>query len=176
MNLFKIIYSGKDKYLELAEKMVEKAVAEKGREAAVKFPGTAYALPVIYAITGEKITTVGELEKALDLARGFAHEGRLLQDALDAGTASAMLAEIIEAVKYTLVDDPYRPPLQGHLTDAQIRAFGVPLVTQDIPGVAVLIGKCQDSETAGRIIKEYQEKGILTFMVGKIIDQAIEQG
>lgn len=176
MNLFKIVYSGKNQYLELAEKMVQKAIAEKGKDADVKFPSTAYSLPVIYAITGVKISTVGDLEKALDLAKGFIHEGKLLQDALDSGTASAMLAEIIEAVKYTLEETPYTEPLQGHLTDAQIRAFGVPLVTQDIPGVAVLIGECKDSATAGKIIKEYQEKGILTFMVGKIIDQAIAEG
>ena len=134
MNLFKIIYSGKDQYLKLAEEMVQKAIAEKGKEADVRFPDTAYALPVIYAITGEKITTVGDLEKALDLAKGFIHEGRLLQDALDSGTASAMLAEIIEAVKYTLEDKPYQEPLHGHLSDAEIRAFGVPLVTRISPG------------------------------------------
>ncbi|NTW71574.1 MAG: CO dehydrogenase/CO-methylating acetyl-CoA synthase complex subunit beta [Eubacteriaceae bacterium] len=176
MNLFKIIYSGKDQYLELAEKMVQKAIDEKGRDAEVKFPSTAYSLPVIYAITGEKIATVGDLEKAIVLAKEFIHEGRLLQDALDSGTASAMLAEIIEAVKYTLDAEPYKAPLQGHLTDAQIRAFGVPLVTQDIPGVAVIIGECKDAETAAGIIKDYQAKGLLTFMVGKVIDQAIEQG
>ncbi|QSX08347.1 CO dehydrogenase/CO-methylating acetyl-CoA synthase complex subunit beta [Alkalibacter rhizosphaerae] len=175
MNLFKIIYSGKDQYLDLAENMVKKVIEEKGKDAPVKFPSTAYALPVIYAITGEKITTTGELEKALDLAKGFIHEGNRLQNALDAGTASAMLAEIIEAVKYTLDDEPYKAPLQGHLTDAQIRAFGVPLVTQDIPGVAVIIGKCKDSKTAADIIKEYQEKGLLTFLVGEVIDQAIEE-
>ncbi|MFZ7132772.1 MAG: acetyl-CoA decarbonylase/synthase complex subunit alpha/beta [Eubacteriales bacterium] len=176
MNLFKIIYLGKNQYLKLAEEMVQKAILEKGKEANVKFPSTAYSLPVIYAITGEKISTVGDLEKALHLAKEYIHEGKYLQDALDSGTASAMLAEIIEAVKYTLEEVPYEAPLQGHLTDAQIRAFGVPLVTQDIPGVAVLIGECKDSATAGKIIKEYQEKGLLTFMVGKIIDQAIQEG
>ncbi|MPW26623.1 CO dehydrogenase/CO-methylating acetyl-CoA synthase complex subunit beta [Alkalibaculum sp. M08DMB] len=176
MNLFNIIYSGMNQYLELAEEMVKKAITEKGKDASVKFPSTAYALPVIYAVTGEKITTVGELEKALELAKGYIQEGKLLQNALDAGTASAMFAEIIEAVKYTLEENPYPEPLQGHLTDAQIRAFGVPLVTQDIPGVAVIIGKCKDSATAAAIVKEYQEKGLLTFMVGKVIDQCIEEG
>ncbi|MFZ7119962.1 MAG: acetyl-CoA decarbonylase/synthase complex subunit alpha/beta [Eubacteriaceae bacterium] len=176
MNLFKIIYSGMNQYLELAETMVQKAITEKGKEASVKFPSTAYSLPVIYAITGEKIGTVGELEKALELAKGFVHEGKLLQNALDAGTASAMFAEIIEAVKYTLEDEPYKAPLQGHLTDAQIRAFGVPLVTQDIPGVPVIIGECKDSATAAKIVKEYQEKGMLTFLVGKVIDQCLAEG
>lgn len=175
MNLFEIIYSGKDKYLDYAEKMVKKVIEEKGKDAPVKFPNTAYALPCIYAITGEKITTTGELEKALDLAKEFIHEGKKLQDALDSGTASAMLCEIIEAVKFTLEEKPYQAPLHGHLSDAEIRAFGVPLVTQDIPGAAVIIGKAKDSKTVADIVKEYQEKGLLTFLVGECIDQVIEE-
>ena len=39
-----------------------------------------------------------------------------------------------------------------------------------------MIGQCKDSETAGKIIRELSGKGILTFLVGKIIDQAVEQG
>ncbi|NJI22857.1 CO dehydrogenase/CO-methylating acetyl-CoA synthase complex subunit beta, partial [Aeromonas veronii] len=54
------------------------------------------------------------------------------------------------------------------------RSLGVPLVTGDIPGVAVVLGECPDSETAAKVIKDYQSKGLLTFLVGKIIDQAIE--
>ncbi|SHI32658.1 acetyl-CoA decarbonylase/synthase complex subunit alpha/beta [Parasporobacterium paucivorans] len=176
MNLFKIIYSGMDKYKDEAEKAVQKAIMQKGRDAGVKLPQTAYALPVIYAITGKKIITVGGLEEALALAGGFVHQGKTLQQALDAGTASAMYCEIIEAVKYTLEENPYPEPLQGHLTDAQIRAFGVALVTQDIPGVPVIIGECKDSHTAASIVKDYQEKGMLTFLVGKVIDQCIAEG
>jgi len=165
-----------NQYRESAEKMVQKAIAEKGKDAAVKLPQTAYSLPVIFAVTGEKISTVGELEKALELAKGFINEGKQLQNALDAGTASAMFCEIIETVKYTLEEEPYAAPLQGHLTDAQIRAFGVALVTQDIPGVAVVIGKCKDSATAAEIVKDYQGKGLLTFMVGEVINQCAEEG
>ena len=69
MNLFDIIYDGQNQYLQLAEEMVAKVVAEKGKDTPVKFPGTAYALPCIYAITGKKITNVGELEDALVSAR-----------------------------------------------------------------------------------------------------------
>ena len=32
-------------------------------------------------------------------------------------------------------------PVMGHFTDAQVRELGVPLVTRDIPGVAVITGK-----------------------------------
>ena len=33
-----------------------------------------------------------------------------------------------------------------------------------------------DYETAAKVIKDYQSKGLLTFLVGKVIDQAIEAG
>ncbi|KNZ42393.1 acetyl-CoA decarbonylase/synthase complex subunit alpha/beta [Acetobacterium bakii] len=186
MNLFDIIYDGQAQYLQRAEEMVAKVVAEKGKETPVKFPGTAYALPCIYAITGKKITNVGELEDALALAKEYIHPAKFLQAALDAGTASAMLAEIIEAVKYVYDPTPYKGReaedlntadvrTLGNLTDAEIRSFGVALVTEDIPGVAVIIGEAPDAETLAGIVKDYQGKGLLTFMVGKVIDQAIEQ-
>lgn len=54
MNLFDIIYDGQAQYLQRAEEMVAKVVAEKGKETPVKFPGAPYALPCIYAITGKK--------------------------------------------------------------------------------------------------------------------------
>ncbi|MGL4606771.1 MAG: acetyl-CoA decarbonylase/synthase complex subunit alpha/beta [Eubacteriaceae bacterium] len=186
MNLFDIIYDGQAQYLQRAEEMVAKAVAEKGKETPVKFPGTAYALPIIYAVTGKKITNLGELEEAVALAKTFIHRTNYLQDALDAGTASAMLAEVIEAVKYAYEELPYagrqaedlnEAPIRtlGHLTDAEVRSFGVPLVTQDIPGVAVIIGEAPDSATLAGIVKDYQNKGLLTFMVGKVIDQAVAE-
>ncbi|MCG2728834.1 MAG: CO dehydrogenase/CO-methylating acetyl-CoA synthase complex subunit beta, partial [Acetobacterium sp.] len=106
MNLFDIIYDGNAQYLQRAEEMVAKVVAEKGKETPVKFPGTAYALPCIYAITGKKVTNVGELEEALALAKEKIHRTNYLQDALDAGTSAAMLAEIIEAVKYVYEELP----------------------------------------------------------------------
>ena len=186
MNLLDIIYDGQAQYLQRAEEMVAKVVAEKGKETPVKFPGTAYALPCIYAITGKKITNVGELEDALALAKEFIHPAKNLQAGLDAGTASAMLAEIIEAVKFVYDPVPYKGRdaedlntadvrTLGHLPDAEVRSFGVALVTQDIPGVAVLIGEAPDAETLANVVKDYQQKGLLTFMVGKVIDQAIEQ-
>ena len=131
MNLFKIIYSGKDKYLELAEKMVEKAVAEKGREAAVKFPGTAYALPVIYAITGEKILQSVSW-KSFGFGPGFCPRGKAASGRPRCRNGIGVLAEIIEAVKYTLVMILTGLLAGAFTTDAQIRAFGVPLVTYRI--------------------------------------------
>ena len=53
-------------------------------------------------------------------------------------------------VSYThLIDGavPYEAPCYGHLADAVIRELGVPLVTGDIPGVAVILGSAPVSYT-----------------------------
>lgn len=174
VNLFDVIFEGVAQYKERAEKLVAETIEEKGREAVGKLPDTAYALPVIYAITGEKLETVGDLERGLEMAAARINRTRYLQDALDAGVAAAMYTEIIQACKY-INGKPHPEHVQGHLTDAMVRSFGVALVTQDIPGVAVIIGKHKDPAKLAEIIKSYQNKGLQTYLVGEVIDQAVEQ-
>nr|6YUA_A Chain A, CO dehydrogenase/acetyl-CoA synthase complex, beta subunit [Clostridium autoethanogenum DSM 10061]6YUA_D Chain D, CO dehydrogenase/acetyl-CoA synthase complex, beta subunit [Clostridium autoethanogenum DSM 10061] len=174
MNLFQTVFTGSKQALAAAEGIVKQAVDEKGRDYKVAFPDTAYSLPVIFAATGKKITNVGELEGALDIVRSLIVEEEMLDKLLNSGLATAVAAEIIEAAKYVLSDAPYAEPCVGFISDPIIRSLGVPLVTGDIPGVAVILGECPDSETAAKIIKDYQSKGLLTCLVGKVIDQAIE--
>ncbi len=174
MTLFDIIFQGTSDALSAAKSVVEKAVADKGKEHKVAFPDTAYSLPVIYAATGKKISNLGELQEAVAIAESLLVKEQRLEQALNAGLSTAVAAEIIEAVKYSLEEAPYSAPLAGHISDPIIRSLGVPLVTGDIPGVAVVLGECPDAETAAKIIKDYQSKGLLTFLVGKVIDQATE--
>lgn len=56
-------------------------------------------------------------------------------------------------------------------------SLGVPLVTGDIPGVAVVLGKARPMPlTSCPSVKDYQSKGILTFLIGGVIDQCAEGG
>ncbi|AHF08833.1 MULTISPECIES: acetyl-CoA decarbonylase/synthase complex subunit alpha/beta [Dehalobacter] len=176
MNLYSTIFAGAKQALDTAAGYVEKAISLKGREHKVAFPDTAYSLSLIYAITGKKIGTLGELEGALDLVRSLIVEKEQLREAENAGMAAAVSSEIIEALKYVVDEKPYEAPCMGFLTDAIIRGWGVGLVMDDIPGQAVIIGEFPDPESAAKVIKEYQAKGLLTFLVGKVIDQAIEGG
>ncbi len=117
-------------------------------------------------------------EQALDAAKGMLADAaltvveslinrtHLLEHALNSGLATALAAEVIEAIKYATMEEPYQAPCAGHVGDPIIRSLGVPLVTGDIPGVAVVLGECPDSETAAKIVKDYQSKGLLTFLVG----------
>ena len=176
MNLYNIIYTGANQAYDAANGALTTAIAEKGKECPVAFPDTAYSLPCIYAATGQKMATLGDLEGALAIVKSLIVEKPLLETALNAGLATALAAEIVEAVKYALNEAPYEAPCAGHVVDPIIRSLGVPLVTGDIPGVAVVLGECPDAETLAKVVKDYQSKGIMTFLVGKVIDQAIEAG
>ena len=97
--------------------------------------------------------------------------------ALNAGLATAVGAEIIEGLKYVDNANPYEADSGiGFVPDPIIRSLGVPLVTGDIPGVAVVLGKADDPAAVAKVVKDYQSKGILTFMIGGCIEQALEQG
>ncbi|HCQ5551233.1 TPA: CO dehydrogenase/CO-methylating acetyl-CoA synthase complex subunit beta [Clostridioides difficile] len=176
MNLYNIIFTGSEQALGAAQAMLAEAIEKNGKEDKVAFPDTAYSLPCIYAATGQKMNTLGDLEGALEVVKSLINRTHLLEHAFNAGLATALAAEVIEALKYSTMDAPYSEPCAGHITDPIIRSLGVPLVTGDIPGVAVVLGECPDAESAAKVIKDYQSKGLLTFLVGKVIDQAIEAG
>ena len=92
------------------------------------------------------------------------------------GVATALCAEFIEVLKYIDGAVPYEEPCYGHLADAVIRELGVPLVTGDIPGVAVILGSAPSVEEGVALVKSYQSQGILVTLVGGIIDQVKEAG
>ena len=170
------IFSGNDAVYGLTEKAVNDAVQQHGADKAVGFPHTAYCLPCYYAVTGVKIKTLGELQAALGVVKSLMTREHVLDDALMSGVATALCAEFIEALKYLDGAEPYQEPCYGHLADSIIRELGVPLVTGDIPGVAVILGSAPTAQEGVDLIKSYQAQGILVTLVGGIIDQAQELG
>ena len=170
------IFSGNDAVYGLTEKAVNDAVQQYGADKALGFPHTAYCLPCYYAVTGVKIKTLGELQAALGVVKSLMTREHALDDALMSGVATALCAEFIEALKYLDGAEPYQEPCYGHLADSIIRELGVPLVTGDIPGVAVILGSAPTAQEGVDLIKSYQAQGILVTLVGGIIDQAQELG
>ncbi|MBC3795746.1 acetyl-CoA decarbonylase/synthase complex subunit alpha/beta [Acetobacterium tundrae] len=176
MSLTDLIYAGSNAVAGLTEGAVNDAIEKYGESHAVGYPDTAYFLPIIYAATGVKIKTLGDLPAAVGILKSLITNKDDLGEALNAGLATAVGAEIIEAIRY-LDGDPYAEDAGiGFVSDPIIRSLGVPLVTGDIPGIAVLLGESADPKTLAAIVKDYQEKGLLTFMVGNIIEQASEAG
>lgn len=191
-----------------AETMLQTALEEKGPETGVEFPNTAYYLPLIYGMTGMEVTTLGQLTKVLKLARRLLHPipsqdkwTPYLGETLDSGMATLMAAEVIEAVRfvYGLQPEPYpgielsggtqyagdNGSITGHLNgpidDIQLRSWGIQLVDGRMPGFAAIVGAARSNQAAVQIIRELQQRNILTFLSGNvngrsIIDQLLEEG
>ena len=170
------IFNGNDAVYGLTCQAVEGAIAQHGADNAVEFPHTAYCLPCYYAVTGVKVKTLGEMKEALGVIKSLMTREHQLDDALMSGVATALCAEFIEVLKYLDGAEPYSEPYYGHLPDSIIRELGVPLVTGDIPGVAVIIGSAPTAQEGVDLVKSYQAQGILVTLVGGIIDQAQELG
>ncbi len=172
-----LIFAGSNAVAGLTENAVNEAIAKYGADAKVAFPDTAYFFPTIYAATGVKVSTLGDLPACVGVLKSLITNKPELGDALNAGLATAVGAEIIEGLKYVGVDNPYAEESGiGFVPDPIIRSLGVPLVTGDIPGVAVVLGKADNATDVVETVKDYQSKGLLTFLVGDVIEQVIEGG
>ncbi len=176
MTLFERVFGGNDAVYGLTVSAVDNAIAQYGESQAVSFPDTAYALPCYFGVTGVKVTTLGEMKAALEVIKSLMTRNSRLNDAFMSGVATALCAEFIEALKYLNGAAPYEMPCYGHLADAVIRNLGVPLVTGDIPGVAVILGEAPSADEAVELVKSYQAQGILVTLVGGVIDQLEEKG
>ena len=172
-----LIYGGSHAVAGLTEGAVNDAIAKYGADQEIAFPDTAYFFPTIYAATGVKVKTLGDLTACVGVLKSLITDQEDLGQALNAGLATAVGAEILEGLKYVNGAEPYANDSGiGFVPDPIIRSLGVPLVTGDIPGVAVVLGKAAAAEDVAKIVKDYQSKGIMTFLVGDVIEQCAEGG
>jgi len=172
-----LIYGGSNAVAGLTEGAVNDAIAKYGADHPIAFPDTAYYFPTIYAATGVKVKTLGDLVPCVGVLKSLITNQEDLGQALNAGLATAVGAEIIEGLKYAEGGNPYENESGiGFVPDPIIRSLGVPLVTGDIPGVAVVLGKADNAADVVSVVKDYQSKGIMTFMVGDVIEQCAEGG
>ena len=172
-----LIYGGSNAVAGLTEGAVNDAIAKYGADKEIAFPDTAYYFPTIYAATGVKVKTLGDLPACVGVLKSLITGQEDLGQALNAGLATAVGAEILEGLKYVEGGNPYENETGiGFVPDPIIRSLGVPLVTGDIPGVAVVLGKADNAADVVNVVKDYQSKGIMTFMVGDVIEQCAEGG
>lgn len=172
-----LIYGGSDAVAGLTEGAVNDAIAKHGADKKVAMPDTAYFLPTIFAATGVKVEKLGDLPACVGVLKSLITHEEDLGAALNAGLATAVGAEIIEALKYVEKENPYENEGGiGFVPDPSIRSLGVPLVTGDMPGVAVVLGKADNPDDVVAVVKDYQSKGILSFLVGDVIDQCAAGG
>lgn len=174
------VIKGAHNLVRRAEEILEKTIAEKGEGYVFEFPDTAFYLPLIYAMTGYAVKTLGDMKVALGMANEMLFpepEEHLwkpyLGEALDSGMATLFAEEIIMALRYInglepVVDRETGYEYNGFISDTIQRNLGIQLVDGTMPGFAAIIGAAPDDDTAVKIIRELQEKNILTFLSGHV--------
>ncbi len=182
-----------------AEGKYKRALETYGGSQKLEFPNTAYYLPIIYSLTGIKVTDLDSARKPLELARKLLppHLKKdchvpYLGPVLDAGMAALFAEEIVEAIRYVEDPDFYQPSVEepdiengkiwlGAADDTIMRKRGVEFVDGTAPGFAAIVGAAPDPETAKKIAEEYQVKTIYVFMAANqngttFAEQLIEAG
>jgi len=187
---------GAYKIVEQAEKKWQQAMDKWGANEPVGFPNTAYYLPVIYGILGEKVAKVGDMERILKRCRSLLpspvrelHPLPYLAPALDAGMATFFAEEIIEAIRYLEQPDFYLTGEEisdskiwlGAADDVIMRKRGIEFVDGTAPGFAAVLGAAPTSEIAAKIAQELQQKNIYVFMAAeyngkRFSEQLVEAG
>jgi len=178
---------GAHKYVKEAEEKLNRLIEEKGEKQELGFPNTAYYLPVILTLTGIEVKTLSDAKRALEQAKSLLSplvRKKLwlpyLGNTLDAGIATLIATEIIEALKYLTEDEPKGIWL-GFTDDATLRMQGIKLVDGRMPGFAACVGALPTNEQAVKLARSLQEKSILVFMAsssdGKsMAEQLAEEG
>jgi len=169
-----------------ASDFLDKAIKEKGPNQKIGFPETAFYLPMANAMLGAKVETLKDalpiLEHAKSLLPQFPSEKvwlPYLGDALNAGMSTLFCEEIIMALRYLYGQEPQKD-CNGFFTDTIMRSLGIQLVDGRMPGFAAILGAAPDNKTAVEIVRELQERNILTFVGSSaggrsIIDQLLEE-
>ncbi|MFQ5996020.1 MAG: acetyl-CoA decarbonylase/synthase complex subunit alpha/beta [Dehalococcoidales bacterium] len=179
-----------------AEEKWQQAMDKWGANEPVGFPNTAYYLPVIYGILGEKVAKLGDMEAILKRCKSLLpppvreeHPLPYLAPALDAGMATFFAEEIIEAIRYLEQPNFY---LQGEdvsdeniwlgaANDVILRKRGIEFVDGTAPGFAAVLGAAPTNEIAVQIAQELQQKNIYVFMAAahdgkRFSEQLVEAG
>ena len=172
--LFRQCYDGAVIATSYAEILLTQAIKKYGADHAIQYPDTAYYLPVIRSLSGEGVTTLGELPAILNRKRDQIKEELNFKNARLCGESAVFAAEIIEALRYVDGPNVHVEPWTGFIGDPVVRKYGIKMVDWTIPGEAVIIGRAKSPELAKRLIAELMGKGMMLFLSDEIIEQLLE--
>lgn len=168
--LIEIARKGSENLLKETEEKLKRVLSEKGENFNFELPDTAYGLPLIYALEGFKINSISEIKKFFEGIKGQLSQ---TTDIVTLALNYLYISEISVALDY--ITSSQSEPFYGFLGDTIQRTLGVQLVDGRIPAVAVLLGRLEDDKLLS-IVKELQEKRILTFLIGPVADEFIKTG
>ena len=187
---------GAHKIVGQADQKWQQAMDKWGANEPVGFPNTAYYLPVIYGILGEKVEKLGDMEPILKKCKALLpppvreeHPLPYLAPALDAGMVTFFAEELIEAIRYLEEPDFYVRGEDvadsniwlGAADDVILRKRGIEFVDGTAPGFAAVLGAAPTNEIAVQIAQELQQKNLYIFMSAeyngkRFSEQLIEAG
>jgi acetyl-CoA synthase len=176
--LLKPMYEGTITALSYAEILLSQAIRDFGPDHPVGYPDTAYNIPVIRCMSGEKVTKLGELPPILNRMRAQVKEEKTFKNMILWGESTWYAADIIEAVRY-LKNTPEKPlnvaPWTGFIGDPVVRQYGTKMVDWTIPGEAVIVGRARTSKDAKKLVDSLMAKGLMVFLCDEIIEQLLEE-
>lgn len=155
----------------LVKEVESKAAELMLKDQDLKYPDTAYELPVVYSLSNFKVKKTMDLKPLLEYVKGRVNRGQDTPAILENGITSLYAIEILAALKYAEEENPYKTPYIGFIPDEIIRRLGLPLVDGTINGIALVAGKAKGKEEAVKIVRELQEKSMLTLLAGEIVEQ-----
>ncbi|MBP7411583.1 MAG: CO dehydrogenase/CO-methylating acetyl-CoA synthase complex subunit beta [Methanoculleus sp.] len=113
------------------------------------YADTAYALPVTYAVTG---IAVRDADGAREAYRQSGDNLLVACECLMAGEGGAA------------------SPYTGFIPDAVLRRLGYTLVDGSVTGLGLLVGTPENPDAAAAVCREMQEKYLLTFLAGGVVE------
>jgi acetyl-CoA synthase len=151
------------------------ALAAKGADCGVSFPNTGYYLPIAYSMLGLEIANLGQMKAVIDECNSLlppVPRDELwlpyLGHTLNAGMATLLAFEIIEACKTVLGSNPVDGIWLGAADDVIMRERGVEFVDGSAPGFAAIVGAAPDADAAVKLARELQSKNLYVFMAGNV--------
>lgn len=171
-----------------AKAQLDGAIRDKSESCEIAFPQTAFYLPLANALLGLEVKRLADCIKLIDtvsdmipsVSEAESQTDSLLKKALSAGVAAILSEELICALRYLNNKEP-QDDCAGFISDNVLRALGIQLVDGRISGVGIVLGRAPDNETAVSIIRDLQNRNILTLVGGSvdgvsIIDQLKDAG
>jgi acetyl-CoA decarbonylase/synthase, CODH/ACS complex subunit beta len=113
---------------------------------------TAYHLPISYALTGIAV-----------------HEQKTVAEVYAKTGNNSLVASECLLAETTAEKGKEPEPYTGFISDTVIRKLGYSLVDGSILGLALVIGKPDNADSAAAICRELQEKYMLTFLAGNVV-------
>jgi acetyl-CoA synthase len=161
--------------LGLTKQTLDKAIAEKGKDAKIEFPETNYYFPLIHGLLNIEVKTLSDCQDAFVQAEGLAKNipaksglsiGGGLGPVLNKGVATLLCEEIVAAL--LTMNKAHPKEGIGFIPDKILRSLGLQLVDGRISGIAVILGPAKDDDAAADLIRNFQSKNIVCLLAGNI--------